>query len=300
MFLLGFSFILGHKKPVRVILKRSIALFGLAYLLNLLKFVVPAIFGYLPEDFYSFHGIPHNVFGLIDLFMVGDILQFAAIAYLVCGILNRLQCGWIIAGAGSVIILCLSPLIWRLRSDVLLYDYLSKFFNGYPPAVFFPFFPWGAYPLAGLFFGQLARKIDERDFYSLLLKLGCGLALVGLIIQLFEPDYFNASFYRLGPGGTLMHLGIVLAWMWLCYTVANSLVVEPFIWLFRWYSIHITKVYMVQWVLVCWFLHLFGFHAINLFQTILAVMIISLLTFLIVFGVDYIQKEKARLLKRGV
>lgn len=133
MFLLGFSFFLGRPKPLKIIFKRASVIFVLAYALNAAKFVLPAVLGILPVSFFNYYKIPHDIFGVIDLLMVGDIFQFAALSYLVCGILTQIKASWLISIVLAAIIALVSPLIWGHRFNNFLVDYLCKFFNGYPP-----------------------------------------------------------------------------------------------------------------------------------------------------------------------
>ena len=185
---------------------------------------------------------------------------------------------------------------WRIRGhrfNNFLVDYLCKFFNGYPPAVFFPFFPWGAYPLLGFGFGKLFKSMPADEFYHICLTTGVACLFVGLLGIQFEPEAFNKTFYRLGPGGTIFHCGLLLSWIYLCNILAGKFKErKKLVAVFSWCSINITFVYIVQWAVICWLLPVFGFMDLGLLGTLFAALIISLLTFLAVTGAKYFKRKR--------
>lgn len=300
MFVMGFAIVLSRKKSPRYILRRSGVLFCAAYCLNFLKFIIPALFGLLPAEFLSAYGISNDIFGYIELLFIGDILQFAALAYLLCGFLYLWKYGFYAAGTLACCIILFSPLFWDYRTHIIIIDLFIRFFNGFPPGEFFPFFPWGAYPLLGLFFGFLFLKMDSSEFYLLLVKVGVALFFVGLFIMLFEPFAYSRSFYRLGTGGTLFHTGIVLIWIRLCHELAVRKHNTWFVMLLSYLSRRITSIYIIQWILIFWLLSFFGFNQNNLIDTCFEVIGISLLTFLIIYLLERITtlntwSEKAKI-----
>lgn len=292
MFLLGFSFFLGRKKSLQFVLKRSLAIFCLAYILNFLKFVVPSLFNMIPGSFFDYYQLQHGIFGIIDLLMTGDIFQLAAISYLICGVLYQLKQGWIVALILAFLITIGSPLLWGRRMDNFLIDYALKLFNGFPPAVFFPFFPWGVYPLLGFGLGWLFKYKPKIDFYRLCLMVGLGCIIMGILGIQFEPERYNASFYRLGPSGTFLHIGLVLLWLNACHFMAGKLKrKKPIVSIISWCSFNITIVYIFQWIIICWLFPLFGFMNLGLGSTLLTVALISLLTYVSVSGAKYYKRR---------
>jgi len=293
MFLLGFSFFLGRKKPLKTILKRAISIFCLAYILNFIKFVIPIIMGIIPQELLNYYHISSGFFGVIDLLMVGDIFQFAAISYLLCGVICHFKASWIVPLCIGFGVIVISPLVWGHRLDNFLTDYLLKLFNGAPAAVFFPFFPWGVYPLLGLAFGQLYQDLSKDTYNRLCLIAGLLSVVVGLIGMQFEPAAFNQTFYRLGPGGTIFHCGLVLLWMRLCTWISGKLPFDgPLLKGLRWCSINITIVYIVQWIVVVYLLPVFGFMDLGLIKTLIATVVVSLMTLLMVQGAILYKKKK--------
>lgn len=285
MFLLGFSFFLGRKKAFPTIVKRSCSIFLLAYVLNFIKFVIPNLGGLIPQSLFTYYHLATGFWGTVDLFMVGDIFQFAAIAYLICGTLYHFKINWWVPLIIAMTIAIISPLVWGHRLHNFFIDYFFKFLNGAPPAVFFPAFPWMTYPLMGLSFGYLFKVLLEQEFYKMCLKVGLILLLIGMGFMWFEPDNFSADFYRLGPGGTIFHAGLLLLWICLCHLLVEK--INPprcsqFFGLMTWYSTNITIIYVIQWILVIYCLPFFGFMTLGTAGTLMAAGIISLLTYLFV------------------
>ena len=295
MFLLGFSFYLGREKTLSIIIKRGISIFLLAYLLNFFKFVLPGFLGIIPNSFYTYYGLEKGLFALIDMLMVGDIFQFAGISYIICGLIYKCKSNWLLPVGISLLITLISPFIWGIRLPNFLLDYTLKLLNGYPPAVFFPFFPWIVYPLLGLGLGKFYLSCNnEQKFYQYFLKAGIVCIVIGIIIMQFEPNSFNYTFYRLGPGGSIFHIGLVLLWLRLCYWASIRLCgSRTIIALFQWCSSNITTIYVFQWLIISWMLPHYGFMTRSLPDTLLAVMTVTLLTHALA-AITYLFLRKKR------
>src|ERR1700683_2370100 len=89
MLLMGVFFALQTQKKFFTIYKRAFFLMHGAFLLNILKFVVPHFFGWLPDDLLRDLNIAPGIHGYVQLIMIGDILQFAALATLLLYIIYR-------------------------------------------------------------------------------------------------------------------------------------------------------------------------------------------------------------------
>src|SRR5690606_10179262 len=90
-------------------------------------------------------------------------------------------------------------------------------------------------------------------------------------------------FYRLGPVGTCFHLGIALISLCLCSLFNRLFSDNPVISFLTLISKNVTMVYMIQWVLVCWILPLFGYHQLKLPATIAAICMTTTLTVLLTY-----------------
>lgn len=196
MLLMGVYFSFPQQQHIRECLSRAGDLLLTAFLLNVLKFIVPWTLGFLPTALLSDLMISHPV----QLIFIGDILHFASIALIPLFFVRILKSYHYFAIALAIIVCFISPLLWDLHSDNLVIDYLLQLTGGQPPHIFFPLFPWLAYPLAGLATGYYIQK---NSFIATGVT-GCFLILCGFCI--YEPS----DFYRTGPGATIVHIGVVL------------------------------------------------------------------------------------------
>lgn len=279
MLLMGLSVVLGRKKTPKQIIYRSLKLLGLAYLLNFLKIILPLCWNGIPLNVFSENHIPYNPKGWFLLFQMGDILQLAAIAYFLCSFVYHKHRYFIWAFSLSLICIFISPLMWKIHIHNNLLQIPFNLISGTPPNAFFPVFPWITYPLVGLGIGYFLQAWDAKKFYLMLLFVGLCLLLTGKLTTGFEPINWERDFYRLGPGGTLYHLGIALLWLCLCYLSVTFIKSTVFFALLSWLSNHITAVYFVQWIVIFWLSPIFSYHHLGFAGSFLSIIITTLLSF---------------------
>ncbi|WP_018630125.1 heparan-alpha-glucosaminide N-acetyltransferase domain-containing protein [Niabella aurantiaca] len=290
MLLMGLFLALGREKPFGYIFKRFLMLLAAGYLLNSLKFLVPYGMGWIPLQFLIDNGLPINEKTPAWLFLTGDILQFAAIAYVCCALLKKLIKSIIGYGVIFLVVLLVAPFTWELHSNGILSMPLALL-NGTPPYTFFPLFPWLLYPLAGLITGALLFNTSNVPFNRLLCFLAIGFTLAGYALALTEPAHWKAEFYRLGRGGTLFHIGLALAWVWLFQVLAKKLPDNYLFHLLQWLSDHILLVYILQWIVIFWCFPLFGYNRLQTFPSVLALCATTSASFLILFFALTVSKK---------
>lgn len=280
---MGWSISLGAKKTPGILLKRSLKLFLLGYVLNLLKFGIPALWRGIPVNLFLENNIPQNSTGVLRLLLIGDILQLAGISYLVCGFLYRLKGYAWYAAVFFLFIVFGAPHIWQFQTKIMGLGVLDLI-NGLPPDSFFPLFPWGAYPLMGLVLGSFGDGTKARFHGIITLITGAFLLAGGLILSTIEPESWKANFYRLGPGGTCIHLGAAISVVGLFILSSGFYKKDgPVIRFLTFLGRNVTVVYMIQWVVVCWALPVFGFHDLPLSLTLIAILINTGVTILLSF-----------------
>lgn len=300
LLLMGVSVNLSKPKTLQQVLNRSLSLFGLAYLLNFLKLVIPVSLGIMPVAFLDDSDFTPGDTGILHALFMGDILQTAAIGYLVCGLLKYLHDFRVWAILLTIIIIACSPLFWKFNPVSSLWM-LTDLFTGEAPHAFFPILPWITYPLAGLVIGRyFITRVNNFRFFLYLFNVGLVMLVAGKIIMGFEPAAWNVSFYRTGPGGTLHHLGIVLIWLFLCESVVTFFKQNLFIQFLTWLSRHITLIYFVQWIVVLWLLPVYQYHELGLSLSVFALIINSALSFGIVFLLERLTKSCIRQLPEDV
>lgn len=283
MLLMGISFALSTKKDNKVVLKRAFLIFILGYLLNFLKFGLPFLLGLLPDELMKWLEVGYDRNGFIQLIGTGDILQLAGLSLVVllltyCLFPYRFMY-FIIAIAACFI----SPMLWDLKSDHVLSSSILQLIGGQPPKVFFPLFPWLVYPMFGMYVGYLIKGgigIKIPKLWTATIMTGS----IAVIIYLFMNSYNEGSFYRTRPVDTLVHLLLVLVWLYAWHLVSKLFNTNRFFDLLCWLSKHITILYFVQWVFIFWLLPVFGFQSLGFFAS---VGLMALVTFN-VWGIVYI------------
>ncbi|HAO07641.1 MAG TPA: hypothetical protein DCQ50_11755 [Chryseobacterium sp.] len=296
MLLMGVFIVLGRPKTNKQIFSRSLIIFLMGYLLNLFKLVIPYYAGWIPEKFLTDNQFAVDAMLPLNLLLVGDILQFAAIAYLACSLINKVRKSAIVTIILIVFVLIASPVVWEFSANGFAGTKTLSLFNGSPPYVFFPVFPWLFYPLSGLLGARVMKKYSSNTDVGVLFGIaGWLLVLGGYYITQYEPNSWNLTFYRLGTGGTIMHGGIVLLWLalfiWLPLVIRNNF----FFRLLSWVSKHITVIYLVQWVVIIWMLPLFGYNQLNILKSLLAVFTTSTISFTLpLLFQKYLLKQKTK------
>lgn len=285
MLLMGISFSLSDQKNAFVIFKRALLLFGAGYLLNVLKFGVPGMFGMMPAALLQWLEVANNPKGYLQLILTGDILQVAGLSLMVLVICKKLFVYRFLYFILAIIVCFISPLLWDLHSDHFFIDYLLQLTGGKPPRVFFPLFPWLVYPLFGVYAGMLIKnkmpfKIPKLWVISILIGSSC--MVVYYFVHFEEP-----LFYRTNPLGTLMHLLVVLVWLYAWHLLSKWIPFNKFFGLLQWLSKNITSIYFLQWVLLFWSLPLFGFQKMGFFP----ICVLMGLVVVNVWGLVYVFNE---------
>lgn len=283
MLLMGFCITYGRKKNTKQILRRAFSLLALAYLLNFIKIILPLLWNGIPLNVFSENHIPFSPSGWWLLFRMGDILQLAGVAYLVCALLYKLPYFAVFSIGIGLIVTFLSPALWQIHSRTPLLSIPLDLLIGTPPRAFFPVFPWIAYPLFGLGMGYFVQNFEMKLFYTAILPLGLALIIAGNLLSQYEPPDWERDFYRLGPGGTLRHLGIALLWWSLCFWAVKCLGDNLLFKFLAWLSKNITVIYCLQWVIIFWLTPWFSYHHLTMTGTLFSICITSLLTFGLVF-----------------
>lgn len=279
MFLMGIFIVLGRSKTTRQIIVRSLLIGGLGYLLNLFRIVVPYYLNLLPANYLDSLSISTDSPTGWQLFLIGDILQFASLAYLFCALLYKYSPRMIILVITMIALWWISPYTWNINEDGFLNSAFFRLFTGVPPKVFFPLFPWIFFPMLGLVCGSLLKLQTPGTFLKVLVAGGSLLVVLGKLLVLKEPVDWNDNFYRQGRAGTLFHGGIALLWTALFIGIAYFKTSNPFFKLLEFVSRHITMIYVLQWIIIMWMFRLFGYNRLALVPSLGAMLITSILSF---------------------
>ena len=246
-------FMMNSKAPAGSQVLRGLKLFGLGYLLNILR--LPLSFpdgaegrGFLLETFSN-------------LMTLNDILQLAGLSMIIGALLKSFLRRRFLPPVLFTAVFIISPFLWGLFPDnpVLLILW------GTNENTAFPLFPWIVYPLLGMYLSPYllsqAQKVDSVLKRAAL--TGIGLAAAGAVLVLLEI-FPLGDYSRSGLGIHLLITGFVLIWMKLCRIIElKSRADGGFLRFMTFLSVNITMIYFIQWILFSWLMLPFGANALN-------------------------------------
>ena len=206
-------------------------------------------------------GIPAAVANCRDAFLEIDILQFAGLSLIVMAVIRELKVNRYVLLLLAALITCVSPSLWGIGSDLPVAGHVLDYLWGNKPSaeacignlVSFPFFPWFAFVLLGMFLGDVLTK--SPDIGKTFRKIGsAGLVISVASLVAIVPDYHDhfGDYYHSRPLAVALEAGIVLLCLYLCQLAIEKLPMnKAFEILFHW-SRDVNRIYLVQWVLIMW------------------------------------------------
>ena len=246
MLLLGVFFMKSEMDTKHHIF-RGAKLLLLGYLLNLLRFTIPAAIAGTGQISYSPDESP------ISLLFAVDILQLAGLFLFCAPFLKKYAHARFFLPILIFFVLWLSPFLWGKFSHMPVFAPLW----GVGRNVYFPLFPWIVYPLLGMYlskylFEEGAAAKASKTFFG----VGIGCAGMGFLLS----DVFPVGdYYRSGLGIHLVIMGFVFVWLPLCLVASKKISSDNRILrVFFFWSERVTSVYCVQWILFGWSLLIFG------------------------------------------
>lgn len=282
MLMMGISFTLKSNHSTTAALFRSVLLLLAGYALNILKFVVPYSLDDLPQEVLQELQITDGDSAHWRLAGIGDILHFAGLAQVILYYVYKQKHYQWLALSGAVVVVLVSPFVWDLHIGSLLPDYLLELATGQPPRVFFPLFPWLVYPLVGLCIGHFFQR-DQQQTALISGLVGSLLIGWGLWWDNTWPVDNPAGFYRTPVAATCWHLGVVLVAIFFWHFISTYVRDNVLFRLLSYSSKHITALYIVQWVMICWLLPVIGYQQQGLTISALLMIVITLNTYLLTY-----------------
>ncbi|QYS89546.1 heparan-alpha-glucosaminide N-acetyltransferase domain-containing protein [Flavobacterium davisii] len=221
---MGISFTFSRRQSFYTIIKRAFYLLFIGYSLNFVKFIIPEfIFGGLPYRFLNAYHLKTQSLETSLFFLgLGDILQLAGISLLLIAFINQISNNkWLYFLLGLSIMI-LSKELSGFKTNIIGLEYICHLFFSNQYNVYFPVFPWSAFIFMGVFLGKQLKEInnDTQIFFKNLALQSLGLIVLGLSLVLTNYKYHFGDYYHLGPGGSIILLGIMM----LCFWIANQLV----------------------------------------------------------------------------
>ncbi|MFF2907304.1 heparan-alpha-glucosaminide N-acetyltransferase domain-containing protein [Paenibacillus sp. NPDC057934] len=251
MFLLGAGVIYSRKNTPAVLARRGLILLLFAYLLNLLRSVIPSMINGLSAGQTVMEQFP-LLYG--DLLYV-DILQFAGLAMLYFALALKLK----LTIRGHV----MNLLFFMLIND-LVSPFAASLDNLYiSPIVallfgnelsYFPFFVWIVYPIGGCIFATfLIQTKNKKRLYRSLLKISSTI-LVGfafLAIAFGFPTGYesDADYYNHNMLVSAFFSAFIVFWISCIYFVSSYLIGQKFQF-FKSASALTTQIYVIHFLLI--------------------------------------------------
>lgn len=265
MLLMGLSFAYAGKDDLWAGIRRGLLVLGSGYLLNVLRGVLPVLAAGLFAPELVGEALGEGV-GLLDLLLIGDILQFAGLALMAMTLLRFLHASRAILVLLAVAVAGFAPLLWGIRSGFPPLDLLLDLLWGDRPlpgalenAVSFPVFPWLAFPLVGMVLGDTLRAaagsegvVGAGRVIRRAGLLGLAIGAAGLGLALTDPAWHFNDYYHARWGSMLFMVGFSLAWLALWDLAARRIPDNAVFRFLAACSRQVTVIYFLQWILVNW------------------------------------------------
>ncbi|MDY3353297.1 heparan-alpha-glucosaminide N-acetyltransferase domain-containing protein [Riemerella anatipestifer] len=258
---MGVSITLKNRSNRLKIFTRGLQLFVLGYLLNFFKFYPTIVlFKTFPNELFIETYRSNDYDGIVSFLLLGDILQFAAIAYIICANLYlwsffKNHCFYI-GNIVALLIFISSPMLYIYKPD----SYLISFLYGDTFQVYFPLFPWIGFAFMGLSIGAYYKS--NRPFNKNFLFTGILLTIVGIVGILYDKDTFGKDYYHRGMGGLIVYSGQLILFLFLYSYISTyfSKGLQNFI---KFCSKNVTLIYIIQWILIYWNWYFIPYYSQN-------------------------------------
>ena len=297
MVVMGILFSYNPKVDHKASIIKGVKLVIKGYLLNFARVFLPALVFLLLTilGLYTTDSLDENesivTTKIFESLWVIDILQLAGLSYIILTIFQKMKIKNHTLIAIIILISIVSPFLWGLGTSLPIFGRgLDLFWGVDGEQVSFPLFPWIVYPLLGMILGSFYRNPKYLTKSAMCFQLGFGgiLMLIGFAIALGDWQYHFGDYWRTGTAGLIVYIGFVMAWLAVLFMISTFIPhsITAFV---RFISRNITNFYIVQWLLISIGLVLIGEIKFGMFASIMAMLLISILTTVIC---QQLQKRK--------
>ena len=258
LFAMGVGFVYSKRDSAKGFFYRGLKLLLVGFVLNILRFFLPFITGYLITHSAEQYIEPlwYRVFG-------NDVLQFASLSLILMALLKALK----LPDLGIL----LTAVIMRIAGiflsgfdannqilNVLLGHFIAVEDSAEMVFSDFPLLNWFIVPASGYIFGKKLISCSDADKKKLymILSVPCLIFAViwftkGIINASGMFDEGQNSYYHMGIADTFASICAVLALLGI-YNLFAAKLPERVLYLIVQISRATTHVYFIQWVLVMW------------------------------------------------
>ncbi len=279
---MGVSFTLSRNQNIVLSIKRAFYILAVGYLMNFLKFVLPVLLGIMPDNFIEAYGWtpPATLDHMIYMLSTGDILQLAGVSLLFMGVINHFSKSKYVPLVLALFIAFITKEIHGFQIEVVGVSYILDLLWGSGWNVYFAVFPWFSFILIGMFFGKWYKEENNsnKSLFSNMLISGILLMILGGGLCYYNFEYHFGDYFHLGPGGVLYLAGFNLACLWIMHLIVTRVKENIFFKFLYYCSQRVTTIYVVQWVLICWGMAVFGYQQLGTTGVLFLIPVFMLLT----------------------
>ena len=254
MFAMGIGMVYTRHNAPGDYARRGIQIGIIGYALNICRFLIPFLVGYMITGDYARYidPLPYRVFG-------NDILQFACLAMLIMALFVKLRLSDMV-----ILLICLGmSLLGTCLSGIDAGTPYGNIFLGYligtedaAGKVFsdFPLLNWLIIPVCGYVFGKrLLHTKDKKLFYRLISPIGILITIVyfsvGIINGFGMFGEGQNCYYHLSTPDAIVSLAAALGMLGIYY-VLSRYIPNRILSLTGEISRNINAVYCIHWVIV--------------------------------------------------
>jgi len=256
VFAMGVFFQISKHATLKQSIIRGIKLIALGYFLNFVRFTLPVFFA-LQFDILTLEDIAPKT--LSSYMRINDILQFAGLALIFLAILKHFVKSSFTYLFLSIFIIAISPYLWDFSTSNKYINLILENFWGDNIYMNFPFFPWIAFPMLGMFYGYWLKNCKNiTTFWIYSSVLGLIMIPIGLYLVSLNPEFVSfEEIHSYSVGCTdfdvmIYMVGTILFFIpfcqWLIKILPDNFVFNR---LYYW-SNNITSFYIIHWIVVGW------------------------------------------------
>ncbi|OFZ46241.1 MAG: hypothetical protein A2381_11530 [Bdellovibrionales bacterium RIFOXYB1_FULL_37_110] len=256
VFIMGVFFQISDKPTLKSSIIRGVKLIALGYFLNFIRFTLPVYIA-LNLDLFTLEDIAPKT--PLSYMRINDILQFAGLALIFMAFAKRYFKNPLTNLFLSLIFIAGSPFLWDFTTSNIYLDLVLENFWGDSVYMNFPFFPWIVFPLLGMTYGAILKKVkDTSRFFLYSFILGVIMVPLGLYLFSLNPEYISLqAIHDFSVGCTdydvmIYMIGTILLFIPFCHGLTKYLPSNFIFDRLCYWSKNVTSFYIIHWILVGW------------------------------------------------